>query len=336
MSLANQASPVAAPVAASPTSALIQEFVTILESSLNLTFVVVLNPSLPLVANQPAGDKVVVVSIQDPLPPFLVSKPVKEIVALQNLRSVGASAARHARCTAVHVVSGRDLEVSALDVGSAQPVPQTVSQGLIPVAADSLAGADTPNLGIFKGSENPWHEGGRPSDIVVSHDGDSCSNLGECLADLKSLVGNGGIKDSDGGVVEGLDELIERLAFVMRGDEDQFSGLTRKNTLQRRSKFLKHIMNRRNDNGDVLVGELGLVCNGLGLVSPVADTVNKETEIAMNPIDQLANKVLQRARCRKTNQRIEKTTAQKRGEDHKSETEPSKPRTGVSRGERTD
>lgn len=266
---------------------------TVLKSSLNLTFVVVLNPSLPLVANQPAGDKVVVVGIQDPLPPFLVSKPVKKIVALQNLRSVSASAARHAGCTAVHVVSGRDFEVSALDVGSAQPVPQTVSQGFIPVAADSLAGADATNLGVFEGSENPWHEGRRPGHIVVGHDGDGGSNLGECLAHLKSLVGNGGIKDTDGGVVEGLDELIERLAFVMRGNENQFSGLTSKNTLQRRSKLLKHIMNRRNDNGNVLVGELGLVCNGLGLVSPVADTVNKKTEIAMNPIDQLASNVLQ-------------------------------------------
>lgn len=169
-----------------------------------------------------------------------------------------------------------------------------MAQGLIPVTANSLAGADTSNLGVFEGSKNPWHEGGRPSHVVVGHNGDGGSDLGERLADLKSLVGNGGIKDTDGRVVESLDELIERLAFVVRGDENQFSGLTSKNTLQRRSKLLKHVMNRRNDNGNVLVGELGLVCDGLGLVSPVADAVNKETEIAMNPINHLASNALQR------------------------------------------
>lgn len=42
-------------------------------------------------------------------------------------------------------------------------------------------------------------------------------------------------------------------------------------------------MNGGNDDGDVFVGKGGLGGNRLGLVNPVADAVDDEAEVAMNP-----------------------------------------------------
>lgn len=69
----------------------------------------------------------------------------------------------------------------------------------------------------------------------------------------------------------------------MGSDEDQFRRLAGQNALKRWSEFLKHIMNGRNNNGDILIGELGLVCDRFGLVRPVAYTVNEQSKVAMNP-----------------------------------------------------
>lgn len=123
ISLSDQAGPVASPVAACPTRALVQKLVAVLEGRLNLALLLVLNPGLPLVAHEPTSHKVVIVSVQNPLPPLLVLEAVKEVVARQNLGTIGASASRHARCAAVNVVGSRDLKVATLNVSCAQPVP---------------------------------------------------------------------------------------------------------------------------------------------------------------------------------------------------------------------
>lgn len=200
MPLAREAGPVAAPVAARPPGALIQKLGAVLQSRLELAFALVLNPSLPLVADEPARDKVVVVGVENPLPPFFVLKAVQEVVALQNLRSIGACATRHARSTAVHVVRGRDLKVATLNIRRAEPVPQATRQRRVPFATNTLVCADTPHLGILKWSKNPWHESRGPGHIVVRHDGNGSLDMGQGLADLKALVGNGSIEDANGGM----------------------------------------------------------------------------------------------------------------------------------------
>src|SRR5688572_29681246 len=92
VSLSDQASPIASPVTSCPTRALVQEFVAVLQSRLNLTLSLVLNPGLPLMADQPTGNKVVVVGIQDPLSPFLVLESLEKVVASKNIRAIGSSA----------------------------------------------------------------------------------------------------------------------------------------------------------------------------------------------------------------------------------------------------
>lgn len=91
ISLAHQARPVTSPVAACPSGTLIEKLDPIFKGSLNFALVLVLNPGLPLMADQPSSNKVVIVGIQNPLSPLLVLKAMKKVVAGKDLGSVGAS-----------------------------------------------------------------------------------------------------------------------------------------------------------------------------------------------------------------------------------------------------
>lgn len=283
MSLAHQTGPVAAPVAARPAGALVEELGAVFQRRLDLALAVVLDPRLPLVADEPSRDKVVVVGVEDPASPLFVLEAVQEVVRLQNLRSIGARATRHARSAAVHVVRSRDLKVASLNVGGAEPIPEAIGQRGVPFTTDSLVGADATHLGVLKGSKDPRHQSRGPGDIVVGHDGDGSLDVRQSLADLEALVGNGGIEDADGRVAESSNELVEVLSLVVRGDEDELRGLAGEDALERRAQFLKHIMNGRNNNGDVLVGKGRLLGNWLGSVDPVANTVDDEAKVAMDP-----------------------------------------------------
>lgn len=79
---------VTSPVASCPTRALVQELHPILQRGFEFTLVVVLNPSLPLVAHEPACDKVVVVSVQDVLSPPFALETIQELGAFQDLGPV--------------------------------------------------------------------------------------------------------------------------------------------------------------------------------------------------------------------------------------------------------
>ncbi len=282
--LAREAGPVATPVAARPPGALIQKLGAVLQSRLELAFALVLNPRLPLMADEPARDKVVVVGVENPLPPFFVLKAVQEVVALQNFRSIGACATRHARSTAVHVVRGRNLKVATFDVSRAEPVPKAARQRRIPFATNALVCTDTTHLGILKRSKNPWHESRGPGHIVVRHDGNGSLYMGQGLADLKALVGNWGVEDANGGVSKSSGKLVQILPLVVGRDQNELGRLAGKNALKRRPKLLKHIMNGWNNNGDILVGKGRLGCDGFGFVNPVTNTMNEEAKIAMDPV----------------------------------------------------
>ena len=96
MSLRAQAGVIGPPVAPSPTRTLVQELDIILQRGFELTFLVVLDPSLPLMGHEPAGDKVIVVRIELELGPSLSLKTVKEQGTLQDLGPEGARASGHA------------------------------------------------------------------------------------------------------------------------------------------------------------------------------------------------------------------------------------------------
>jgi hypothetical protein len=105
MSLNAKASVVRPPVATSPAGTLIQELDIVLECGFDLAFLVVLDPGLPLIGDQPSSDEVVVVRIELKFAPPLSLEAIKEQGTLQNLRSEGTRASGHARCATIDTVS---------------------------------------------------------------------------------------------------------------------------------------------------------------------------------------------------------------------------------------
>lgn len=284
VSLADKARPVAAPVAPSPARTLIEELDAILQSRLNLTLGLILDPGLPLVADEPASDKVVVVGIENVLTPALGFEALEEGLARQDLGTIGASAARHAGGAAVHVVSSRDLKVSALNVGGTKPVVDPGLPVTLGLAADALACADTTNLGVFEGCEDPGDQGGGPRDIIVGHDGDGGADTRESLAHLEALVGNGCPEDADTDRRQSFGELLERLKLVSGGHEDHLVRMAGQNAVERGAELLEGIVNCRDDDGDVVSGECRLRRYRLGLVEPVAEGVHDEAEVTVDPM----------------------------------------------------
>lgn len=283
VSLLDKAGPVAAPIAASPAGALVQELGAVLESGLKLTLALVLDPGLPLVADEPAGDEVVVVSVQDVLAPLLSLEALEEVVAGEDLGTVGAGSARHAGSAAIDIVGGGDLEVATLNVSSAEPVVDASGPVTLPDALNSLAGADTTDLGVLEGSENPGHQSRRPGDIVVSHDGDLGGYLGKSLADLEALVGDGSRVDLDIGVRKAASKLLKSSVLLGGGDKHQNVRVAGEDAEKRRTELLEDIVNGRDDDSHVVGSESRLAGNGLGLVDPVADAVDEQTGVSVKP-----------------------------------------------------
>ena len=103
VSLNKHAGEITSPITTDPAETLAQIFGTVFQSRLDFSLFVILHSDLPVVSIQPSGDKVIVVSIQDPLSPLFGLEAFEEIMALEDFRSVRPSAARHAGSAAVHV-----------------------------------------------------------------------------------------------------------------------------------------------------------------------------------------------------------------------------------------
>lgn len=159
VSLPYQTGPVTPPVAPCPARTLIEEFGAVLERRLDLALGMVLNPSLPLVSNQPPSHEVVVVGIEDVPSPFFILKVSQETVALQNLGPVGARASGHARRPAVDVVCRRNLKIPPLNIGCTQPVENTRHDISVNDALHPLARSDSTHPVVFKWCKKPGHQG---------------------------------------------------------------------------------------------------------------------------------------------------------------------------------
>ena len=290
MSLVHQTSPVAPPIASGPPRALVEELGAGFERRLNLAFGVVLHPRLPLVGDQPPRHVIVVVGVEDVLAPFLILETVEEIVALENLGAVRASATRHARGSAIDVVGSRDLKVAPLNVGCAEPVVDAGHQVAVHTL-HALAGSDASHpLVILKRRQDPGHERRRPLYVVVGHDRDCCLDVISVkgLADLEALVRLVDVQHFDLGLLgthsKRLGHLLEGLVLVPSGHEDELGRLARQDAHERLLELLKAIMDGGDDDRDVVrcVSRLFLL-GGERLVRPMADAVDKEPEIAMEP-----------------------------------------------------
>lgn len=290
MSLVHQTGPIAPPIASGPPRALVEEFGAGLERRLNLAFRVVLHPRLPLVGDQPPRHVVVVVGVEDVLAPFLVLEAVEEIVALENLGAVRASATRHARGSAVDVVGGRDLKVAPLNVGCAEPIVDAGHKVAVHTL-HALAGPDTSHpLVILKRRKDPGHERRRPLDVVVGHDRNCCLDVisVEGLADLEALVRLVDVQHFDLGLLgarsKRLGHLFEGLVLVPGGHEDELGRPACQDAHERLLEVLEAIVDGGDDDRDIVrcVPRLFLLGDER-LVRPMADAVDEEPEIPMEP-----------------------------------------------------
>lgn len=252
MTLLDQAGPVAAPVAPGPPRALVEELDVVLERRLQLTFLLVLNPRLPLMADKPAAHKIVVVGLEDLTPPLLLHESLKKLVISEDFRSVGASSTRHARGTAVHVVRCRDLKIASLDIGGAQPVPYPEPKSSLPNPLYPLACADTSNLRVLKWGQNPRHHGRWPGNVVIGHNSDASRNLWQGLAHLDALIGVLSAEYADVGRREGFCNPLQILKLVGGCDHNQLVRLCGQNTLKRGSELIKVVVDRGNHNRNII------------------------------------------------------------------------------------
>lgn len=232
VSLCDEASIIASPVAACPSGTLVQELDVVLKGCLNLGLPVVLNPCLPLLRDQPASHEIIVVRIELILTPALSLEAFQEQRALQNIGAKGARAARHAGGPSINPVGCRDLEVSSLNVCSPQPVVNSGHNRTRSDSLDSLTRANASDFRIFEWSQQPGQNCARPRDIVVCHDYDGRLDLRDGFADLDPLVCNWDLKNSNIGGLESLCKFDKLGVFAGRGDQEQFEGVARENALQ--------------------------------------------------------------------------------------------------------
>ena len=85
MSLGEKTRIIASPIAASPSRTLVQELDIVLKCRLNLALLLVLDPSLPLIRDQPPRHKVIIIRIELEFPPAFSLEPFKEQRTLKNL-----------------------------------------------------------------------------------------------------------------------------------------------------------------------------------------------------------------------------------------------------------
>lgn len=180
-------------------------------------------------------------------------------------------------------MSCRDLEVAALNVSRTQPIPYLRRPVSIPLASNSLTSPDPPDFWVLERREDPWHQSRWPGDIIICHNCDGRLNLGKRLAHLDALIGDRCSKNPNLGVLERLGQALEGGSPVVSSDQNELRGLAGQDAHQRWSEFLNSIVNGRDDDCNVLVGESWLGWDGFRLVSPVADAVDQQSEVAMNP-----------------------------------------------------
>ncbi|EFE44247.1 hypothetical protein TRV_00979 [Trichophyton verrucosum HKI 0517] len=199
--LLDEGGEVAAPVAAGPADALLEELRVVLERRLDLGLRVVLEVGLPAVGDHPAREEVVVVGVElvAAEPPLLVGEAQGELAVLQDLGAVRNGPSRQARHPAVHVRRGGAVEVAALEIQGAQEVPRPLHREQRRAdPPQALAGGDAAVDGVLvERRQDPFELRPGPAHVVVHEDGDLGPHLRDCAHHLPPLVGLGDAQQLD-------------------------------------------------------------------------------------------------------------------------------------------
>ena len=141
---------------------------------------------LPVVVEEPSGDEVVVVGVEEVVAaPCLVCEAVCEIGVLQDLRSVRYCSARQAWQTSINPVAGRAVKVPPDEVHGAEEFPYV---GAVH-ATELLVGPYTSHPRVLKGGQKPFAKLFWQPDIVVQQQRDLRLDLWDRPAQLSALVG---------------------------------------------------------------------------------------------------------------------------------------------------
>lgn len=211
---------VGSPVAPSPSQALSDKLWIGFKGGLNGALRVVLNPRLFVFTDHPSGQKVVVIRVEDEIAPFFVAKSIKIFLLLQNLTPDSIGATGHAGSSTIKVVRGRDLEVAALDVALAEPVPAAGDNVGITITGDTLKDTHGAHVLILKRSKKPWKNSERPGNIIIDQDGDRGGDTWDGLLHLKTFVGDFSVTNFDPRVVDGMGEPLKGMELGRGGDKD--------------------------------------------------------------------------------------------------------------------
>ncbi|KAI2018457.1 hypothetical protein LOZ48_006779, partial [Ophidiomyces ophidiicola] len=263
---------VAAPVAARPAHALLQELGVVLERGLDLGLGVVLEVRLPAVRDHPAREEVVVVGVElvAPEPPLLVREAVGEGAVLEDARPVRHRAPGQARHAAVHVRRRRAVEVAPLQVQRAQEVPQPLRRqqrraraaAAVRTAPQPLARrhAAVRRVGVERG-QHPLELGGGPGDVVVDEDGDLGAHLGDGAHHLAALVGLGDAEQLDARARgrHGVQHAARGGHVGVNGDEDDLVRLVQQDGADGLLQLGAAALQRGDDDGGILRRQGGTV-----------------------------------------------------------------------------
>lgn len=283
ISLINQRCPVTPPITSRPPQTLLQKVRIILQRRLNLTLLVVLDPRLVLMRNQPPRHKVVVIRVQLVLPPPLRLEAVQEQRILQNLGAKGTCASRHTTRSTVHVVRRGNLKVSPLNVDGPEKIPYPCHPGSGSQPLHTLTGTYSTHFRILKRCQQPWKNCARPRHIIVGQYHNLRLHHGDRLADLQTFVCDADMVDFNSfGRRQGIDEPPQFVVFIGRRHQDELGQSCGQNTLECFSQLLHVVMDCRNNDSDILWLEGGVLGYRLRFVSPVSNAIDDESEIAVD------------------------------------------------------
>lgn len=262
---------------------MVEKLYVVFQRRFNLTFRLVLNPSSPLVTNEPTAHKVVIVGLEYLTPPLLFHESFQKLVVLENFGSVGTSPTRHTRGTAVHVMCCRNLKVAPLDVGSAQPVPHPRRKRPLPNPFHPLARANASNPHILERGQDPWHYSRWPDHVVIGHNDDAGLDFGQRLTHLDAFVGVLSAEDANFGAGENFCSRLQIIKLVGGCDNDQFVRLCGQNALKRGPNLIKGVVDRGNHHRNIIRRVGGIGWDRLRLVSPVTIAVHNKSDVSMQP-----------------------------------------------------
>lgn len=192
---------------------------------------ILLDPNLPSLGEQPARDECVIACIEQiTAPPVIMRKLIKECGVLQDRSPISGRASREALHPAIEVVSACDAPITPAEAARREPFPDRV-MGVCGEAC-ALEGSDAADLRAFEAGEDERHEFGRPEDVVVGEDYDGAGGARDAVGHLLAFTRVGDADDAEASRAAvgamgqgGCNGSFDCAEVVSSGDDEDLVGL---------------------------------------------------------------------------------------------------------------